>query len=158
MNYQLRELLEVIPPSPETDELQNYLTLYCKAFEDEKKRAANLEARLIQSEALLNELEQAEDGKLEATEHGQPSLSGRPLSAGETQDAYQGNAPKIIPVMLQELTSNGYFKLTEKAVDAFGKSRRGIAIKEDEKGLHLFLIEQSEVKGLIEKQNKKGFS
>ena len=53
MPQQLRELLLVIPASPETDELQDYLTLYCESQRDLRDKLETAAAELLHRNVIL---------------------------------------------------------------------------------------------------------
>lgn len=130
MNQQLRELLTRIPASPERDELQEYLELYDKAFEATK-------SSLIDAEALITELEAGKP---------KPSRSGQPVTAKQTINNYIELAPRIVPILLHHLTSNGFFKLDQEKISDFTTSGRAIIAQEKADGLHLYLADAEDQK------------
>ena len=79
--------------------------------------------------------------------------AGKPVSASEAVDSYVELAPKILPVLLHNLSGNGYFKLTPDLVNQFQESGRTVAVKEKADGLHLFLLDPEEKAAILAKGN-----
>ena len=81
--------------------------------------------------------------------------AGNPVSEAASVDSYVELAPKILPVLLHNLSGNGYFKITTELVNGFQESGRVIAVKEKADGLHLFLLDPDEKAAILAKGNAR---